>query len=169
MDRYIQQLAEDFREASENVPTTEEIQKRFNIEIPEEMEMFTDVELYLRLPPRKLSSILGIEKVSLPPPEKLSKKQTVLLCEEMIKLLNAYHFSPDFPKGLPVYIKYRLLYEHWDRKHVFTGEGNVHIEFCVYAPDRCPFPEEFCRCKDFLDFEEDSFEGYDEDDDPLPF
>lgn len=147
MERYIQQLAEDFREASKNVSTTDDVQKKFNIEIPEELEMFAYAELYLRVPAQKLSTILGIEKVVLPPPEKLSPKQTAFLCDEMIRLLKAYYFYPVFPKGLPVEIKYRLFYEHWDRDHVFTGEGNIHIEFCDYEPSRCPFPEKFCGCK----------------------
>ncbi len=165
MDRYIQQLAEDFREAAKNVPTSDEVRKRFNIEIPEELEDFAYVELYLRMPPQKLSNILGIEKITLPPPEKLSEEQILFLYEEMIRLLNAYNFYTDFPEGLSVEFRYRLLYEHWDRKHVFTGEGNVHIEFCVYAPDDCLYPEEFCRCKDF---EVDDDWDFD-DDESLPF
>ena len=151
MERYIQQLTEDFREAAEKVPTMDEVRKRFNIEIPEELEMFAYAEMYLRMPSQKLSTILGIKKSVLPPPERLSPTQTALLCDEMIHLLNAYYFYTDFPQELPVNIKYRLLYKEWDRHHIFTGEGNVHIEFCDYEPARCPFPSKFCRCKQFVE------------------
>ena len=151
MDRYFEQLAEDFREASEQVPTMDEVRKRFNIEIPEDLEMFAYCEIYLRTPSQKLSTILGIEKTNLPPPERLSPKQCAFLSDEMIRLLNAYHFYTDFPDGLPVEATYRLLYEEWDHPHVFTGEGTMHIEFCDYEPARCPFPKEFCRCREFTE------------------
>src|SRR5699024_12812144 len=63
-----------------------------------------------------------------PPPEKLSSRQIVFLYKEMFQLLEAYYFYPEFPPNLPTEIKYRLLYKHWDRKHIFTGEGTVHID-----------------------------------------
>lgn len=151
MERYLQQLAEDFRDAANNVPTTEEVRAASGVNIPEELEMFAYAELYLRLPPKKLSDILGIEKEVLPPPERLTKNQTIFLYNEITKLLHAYHFSTDLPQELPVNLKYSLIYKHWNDKHVFTGEGEVVIEFCAYRPSHCPYPKEFCWCKNMQD------------------
>lgn len=149
MDRYLNQLAEDFRDSASEVPTSDEMRQRFNIEIPKEFEMFAYAELYLRLPAQKLSAILGIEKAVLPPPERLTRKQTAYLYGEIIQLLRAYHFHPVFPMNLPIHIRYQVLYSHWNQKHVFMGEGTVHIEFCDYEQIRCPFPKTFCECRKF--------------------
>lgn len=52
-------------------------------------------------------------------------------------------------ESLPTEIKYRLLRKKWTEQAVYTGEGMTHFEFCYYEPEDCPFPEEFCGCKDF--------------------
>lgn len=151
MEQYILQLVEDFREAAKKAPGQDELLDIAGIDLPDELKDFADVELYLNGPRQKLSVILGIEKAALPPPEKLSDSQTIFLCDEMIRLLNAYHFFADFPRGLPVAIKYRLLLEKWESEQVLIGTGESHLEFCHYEPEECPFPGEYCECKGFLE------------------
>lgn len=153
MDQYIVQLVEDFRESAKKVPSHEELVERAGIDLPEKFKDCTDVELYLHGPQEKLSEILGVEKDALPPPEKLTNDQIHFLLDEMERLLAAYHFFPDFPPGLPDSIKYRLLCEKLDSEFVLIGKGRTHIEFCYYIPEECPFPEKYCQCKDFEEWD----------------
>lgn len=52
---------------------------------------------------------------------------------------------------------------------VYTGDGMSYFEFCDYEPERCPFPEEFCGCKDF-DFDDDDLDmGNMDDPGEMPF
>lgn len=101
-------------------------------------------------------------------PQNLPEVQISFLYSEMKRLLNAYCFYADFPKGLPVEFKYRLLREKWDEEVVYTGEGMNYCEFCDYEPSRCPFPEGFCGCRDF-DFTDDIDMDDFDDSNEMPF
>lgn len=153
MDTYIIQLAEQIRNSAKNLPDPN-IMSEFDEEsLPEELRMFADVERYLNGTAKKISVITGIETEAFPPAEKLKETQIEFLADEIIRLLNAYCFYADFPKGLPADVKYRLLREKWEEKAVYTGEGMTHFEFCEYETEKCPFPESFCGCKEFLNDE----------------
>ena len=147
MDRYIQQLVEDLREAAGKVPEPGPMWDNVDMNNPAEVDDIAYVEQYFEGPREKLSSIVGIESVKLPPLERLTESQVAHLCSELTALLLAYHFVPDFPDGLPDNLCYKLLREHWDDEHVFVGAGESHIEFCEYVVEECPFPDEFCDCR----------------------
>jgi hypothetical protein len=153
MDNYLIQLVNDMRKAAKNVPDPQTLIDEADLDLPKEFEMFADVELYLHGPLQKISEITGIDTAALPSGKKLTGSQMSFLYDEMKRLLNAYCFYPDFPEGLSVEIKYRLLRKEWENKHVLTATGHTGIEFCSYLPEECPFPEEFCSCKDFLEEE----------------
>lgn len=149
MDRYILQLAERMRDSAQNLPDPNEMSEFDEESLPDELKMFAYAERYIRGKAKKIAVITGIETQAFPPPDKLTETQTDFLYDEMKRLLTAYCFYPDFPKGLPADLKYRLLREKWNEKTVYTGEGMTHFEFCDYEPERCPFPDKFCSCKDF--------------------
>lgn len=151
LDTYLIQLAEQMRDSARNLPDPNVVSEFDEESLPEELKMFAYVERYLQGKAKKISVISSIKTEVFPPLEKLSDVQITFLFDEMIRLLDAYCFYADFPSGLPVEIKYRLLVEKWDEKFVYIGEGMTHIEFCNYAPESCPFPENFCYCKDFLE------------------
>lgn len=169
MDRYVQQLIEDLRAAAEHVPAPGEIWSGVDMNNPAELEDIAYVEQYLNGDPQKLSKIVGVEQMVFPPPEKLAETQIALLCTEMIRLLEAYHFVPDFPSGLPESIKYRLLRERWESEQVFVGAGEVHMEFCHYEPDECPFPHTYCDCLKVEEEQPPKMDRDSENDDELPF
>jgi len=144
MERYIQQLVEDLRDAAGRVAGPDPL---WNIENSEELKGFEEVERFLHGPQQKLSAIVGIESIQFPPPERLTADQQTLLYNEMEALLAAYFFVPDFPERLPLTLCYKILRAHWDDEHVFVGAGKTHIDFCEYAVDQCIFPPEFCECR----------------------
>ncbi|MEX0648461.1 MAG: hypothetical protein WEA56_03520 [Balneolaceae bacterium] len=151
IDTYIIQLAEQMRTSAKNLPDPNVMSEFDEESLPDELKMFADVERYLHGTAKKLSIITGIKTEAFPPAEKLNETQIDFLVDEINRLLHAYCFCADFPKGLPASLKYELLLEKWNDKAVYTGEGMSHFEFCHYEPEECPFPEEFCGCKEFLD------------------
>lgn len=70
------------------------------------------------------------------------------MVDEILKLWDAYNFYAELPENLPDEIAYKVLVDHFDKPVEWVSEGTLHIEFCDYDPERCPFPEEFCKCKD---------------------
>jgi len=147
LDNYVVRLAQQMRKAAQNLPDPEETTDFDSNGLPDEIKMFTGVERYIHGRARPISEITGIRTDSFPQLKKLNDAQAAFLQDEMMKLLRAYHFYPDFPKQLPDHIRYTLLRKHWSEKMVYTGEGHSHIEFCSYLPDECPFPDNFCGCK----------------------
>ena len=168
MDQYVLQLAEQMRESAQNLPDPNVVTEFDEESLPEELKPFADVERYLQGKAKPIAVITGIDTNAFPPPEKLTDAQISFLYGEMTLLLQAYCFYADFPKGLPVRLKYKLLREKWNEKAVYTGEGVTCFEFCDYEPSRCPFPEEFCGCKEFDyddEFDPEDFDNTDE----MPF
>lgn len=146
---YVQQLIEDLRAAAQEALKNEPTPSTTFADSFE--EHIADVENYLFGKTYPLSEIVGVEKISFPPGEKLSTGQKADLAREMEKLLNANNFFPDFPKGLPDQYKYEVLRGYWDQQHIKMSGGQAHLEFCDYEPERCPFPKKYCACRN-LDF-----------------
>lgn len=149
MDRYIEQLLEDFIESEKKVPDPDAIWDSVDKKDAGEVEDMAYAEQVIYGTPQRLSDIVHIEQIQLPPAERLSDVQISFLYNGMVKLLAAYHFIPDFPDGLPEKIRYPLLREKWESEQVFVGAGEVHLEFCQFESKQCPFPDAFCECKQF--------------------
>ena len=167
-DSWIIELAERLRYSAANLPDPNEMSEFDEESLPEELKPFAYAERYIRGKAKPIAVITDIETENFPPAEKLSESQTEFLFSEMMRTLHAYCFDADFPKGLPVRLKYKLLREKWNEKAVYTGEGVTCFEFCDYEPSRCPFPEEFCGCKEFDyddEFDPEDFDNTDE----MPF
>lgn len=147
MEHYIEQLMEDFREASKRVPPPGPLREDIDKDNPNEVEDMAYIEEHYLSTPKPLSEIVGIETKYLPPMEKLTEEQAERLYTEMERMLNAYHFRMVFPDGLPAIIKYRCMCDLWDDKQAMVGAGEVEILICDSDPEICPFPEGFCDCK----------------------
>ncbi|WP_114749008.1 hypothetical protein [Pleomorphovibrio marinus] len=155
MEEYIQQLIEDFRESAKKVPAPGPFWENHKDETSESgLEDLAFVNQYVNGMPQKLSVIFGIDKVVLPPLEKLKSYQAACLYNEMLKLWHSYNFFPDFPKKLPPHLRYKFLRDYWESEQILVDKGEIHVEFCQYEPDLCPFPCKYCDCKDF-----DTYEG----------
>lgn len=161
-ETFIVQLAENMRYSARNLPDPNVMSEFDEESLPEELKMFAYVERFLRRKAKPIATITGIETDALPLAGKMTDAQITFIYDEMARLLSAYGFYADFPKGLPTELKYSLLRKTWDSKFVYTGDDMTFFEFCDYEPARCPYPESFCRCKGLDDFND--FENLDGDD-----
>jgi hypothetical protein len=152
MDRYISQLIEDMRDCARNLP------ERPKLNLPEEMEVLRGVIEYENAEYLPIQDWFGINKEYYPDESKLNDKQIGLLVKELLQLFKAYNFIPDLPEGLPNRIIYKVLVDNMEEPVAWISEGNMYIEFCDYDPETCPYPEEYCRCKE--DNYEDDYEKF---------
>jgi hypothetical protein len=97
----------------------------------------------------------GFEKEQFPPVEKLKDDELDMLFQAMLRLWEAYNFSPYYPDDVPIRIIYPLMVEKMSEPVVFLDRGHFTIEFCHYDPKECPFGLDFCTCKEFLEKEEE--------------
>lgn len=131
--------------AAENLPA------KPYLELSEDDEYLRGVIEYESIEPKPMQEWFGIEKANFPPAEKLSNDELALMVKEIITLWHIYNFDPVLPKNLPAHIAYQTLVSYFDKPVTWVSEGTIGIEFCEYDPKNCPFPDEYCMCKDFED------------------
>lgn len=147
MQRYIEQLIEDIREAALLAPADPFADNTISDEEALELEL-DEAERFSTGPFEKLSDIIGISKNLLPAPERLNDEQLQALSTEMINLLIKFNFIPEYPVDVPYKLLYKALLSIWDDDYVLLTTGQSHIEFCDYDEDTCPFPG-YCKlCKE---------------------
>ena len=146
MQRYIEQLIADIEDATLNVKPPHKIWYESGADPTDELELedISHVEEFIYGTKKKISEITGIETYQLPPPRKLTDTQMAILSVELEKLLRIFHFSLEFPEGYPDHLKYPFIKKLWREKHVPMSFGVIHIEFCDYDENKCPFPG-YCR------------------------
>jgi len=119
--------------------------------IPPEAEGIEYVIEWENAKAKPMQEWFGIAKENFPPSEKLTEKQLVLMVDELLRLWEAYHFYPNLPENLPAKITYKVLVDFLDKDIAWVSEGEGFVELCDYDPQTCPFPEEFCWCKEIED------------------
>jgi len=147
MKRYIEQLIEDMRAAAIAAPPDPFDNPDLDDDEAFEMEM-EETERFVNGPYQKLADIVGIDKIMLPAPERLAEGDMQKLIPEIVALLNAYHFQPEYPEKVPPLMIYQALYNIWDDDFVQMRFGTVHIDFCDYDPETCPFPGYCTLCQE---------------------
>ncbi len=149
MQRYIDQLIEDFREITSGM----EHEAETAIEAVSDDESFwahiEDVENYLHGERVPVSVITGIASEMLPPPEKLSMQQKEQLSIELEAFLEYFLFSLEFPENYPNHLRYSFIRNFWNEQHTKMRTGTSHIEFCSYDKENCPFPDYCTSCDEF--------------------
>ncbi len=175
MNRYVEQLIEDIRRAGEMAPP--DVETATDLDEDEALEQhFADVERYIAgETDGTLSTITGILTDTLPQPEKLTPAQLSRLVSELVILLNKWNFYPEFPDKLPDELKYRALLGVWDDEQTYAKSGMMHLEFCNFDPESCPFTGYCTVCDEVanddmaeiesLDAEEDAHDFLDDLDD----
>lgn len=148
MHHYITQLIEYLQEAHSRKPSPRQLY------LPEDMkglEDIIDMEMSLKEDEHTMESIFGVPQIYFPPMEKLTDEQMESLVKGILALWRVFHYEADLPRNLPARYAYPLLVACWKKSYplVRTGNGTWHIEFCDYEPERCPFPQEYCRCKEW--------------------
>jgi hypothetical protein len=144
MEKYVNQLVEDLEHSTRHCAAKEVSCRSHTIDDElEESEMFVTRNGIL------LSTIVGIASETFPPGQKLTDRQVQKLADSMVRLLNVYHFFPDFPANLPGRLKYTALVNIWDKEYAPLAFGEYHIEFCNYEAEHCPFPGYCNKCAEW--------------------
>ena len=153
MQRYIEQLIDDIREATWNLRPPHELWKESKADPDNELELedMSFAEQYLYGETQPIAQITGIATEQLPHPERLNIEQRALLAAELEKLLQYFHFRLDFPEKFPAHLRYPFIRNFWNEEHVPLSFGESHIEFCDYDPENCPFPDYCSICSEVED------------------
>ncbi len=150
MQRYIEQLIVDLRQATWKMKPPHELWEESGADPDDELELedMSYVEKYMYGVEEPISGITGIELEKLPPEAKLTLQQQALLASELENLLQYFHFYLDFPKNYPAHLRYPFILKFWTEEHVALSFGESHIEFCDYDEENCPFPGYCNTCKE---------------------
>jgi hypothetical protein len=153
IQKYVEQLAEEIQNAAERKTNQAELNRKTASTSQDFQDNIAQVEEYINGPMYKLSAIVGIDAALLPADELLSDEQTGLLAPIMEILLNAFNFYPDFPQNngkiVPSRLRYRAMREGWDNEQTIIDFGEIHIEYCSYKEEECPFPGYCTTCSEF--------------------
>ena len=161
MHHYLAQLIADMHEAATRVPQSKVPEGTFDPDYEFELE---------NSPQYPMSHWFGLTKEQFPQSDRLTDEQLELMADEFEQLWNAYGFEPGFPDELPAKRRYELMRDYLDEKCPHWPGGWVqHFEFCDYDPENCPFGTEFCKCKDWDEYDNMNINVEDRDPDALPF
>ena len=146
MERYLEQLIDDMHVTTQKLkrPPLEGV----GGDDRQELLDFSYLHKYEKGSMKAISKITGIEQEQLPAVEKLSQEQQALLATELEKLLEYFHFKLDFPLNYPDHLRYSFIRKFWSEEQVAVTFGTIHIEFCEYNEDACPFPGYCINCED---------------------
>ena len=92
-------------------------------------------------------SEFGLLPEQFPPQDRLSEQEVYGLVEVIRRLWAAFNFTAVVPNGVPARELYPILLERMLEACTVMDNGHIGIEFCDYEPERCPFGEEYCSCK----------------------
>jgi hypothetical protein len=153
MEHYLEQLMEDLQQAKLKFKPTNPLWKEGNPDDDLESVDFSQVEKYENNEVTPISEITGIDQEQLPPVEKLNQEQQAFLAAGLEELLQHFHFELDFPRDYPMHLRYAFIRKIWSEEQVAVTWGTIHIEFCDYNEENCPF-QGYCHiCDDYLDMQ----------------
>lgn len=138
MKRYVDQLIEDLHQITSNL----ELLSFEEADAEDKMD-FSQVDKFERNEVTPVSQITGIQQAQLPPVEMLNEEQQALLATELEEMLYWFHFKLEFPHDYPNYLRYPFIRKLWGEEQVSVTDGTIHIDFCDYQEENCPFP---CYC-----------------------
>ncbi len=172
MKRYIEQLIEDLQEAKSYAPKQKAASEMTENEFMEELyeiDRIIDEE-----EDKPMYNIFGIDPQIFPPHEKLTDEQATLLSSKIIDLWAEFNIDAVYPVNFPLAKLYPLLVEKFKEPFLYFPMGMTDIEFCNCEPDKCPFGEEYCDCKELAENWEKDFEEFEKtknykNKDELPF
>lgn len=150
-------LARRIREAEQNPPDPAEVTGIPDGSSDEADQAIRGAERVVKGDMVTLEKLTGIGQKNLPKADTMNESQQSFLYTELLRLLRAYGYEPDFPNGLPVIWKYKEIRKLWRKPQPYLGPGPgvCHLEFCDYEPANCPFPQTYCTCRDLNEPEDD--------------
>lgn len=99
--------------------------------------------------PANMYGYFGFAPEQFPPVEQFQEEQLKPLCDAICRLWAAYNYTAVFPQKTPARILYPILINAMHEPRTKVDRGHIGVEFCEYEPEKCPFGEEACSCKDF--------------------
>lgn len=150
MKKYVEQLIQDIENAKLNKPDKPEVAllKPDHPALEYGLDHIAEWEC---APYQPMHELLGLEPAYFPPEEKLNDEMITALVSKLLDLWEVFNFYPDFPENLPDRIRYKFLVQHLEEDVQYVSEGMIHIEFCDYEPEKCPFGQEYCHCRGLRD------------------
>ena len=147
MEKYLNQLIGDLREARKRAPVHKPQNDMSGEEIWDELEEID--RIIDEEPDVPMHNIFGIDPIMFPPVEKLTNEQAKRLAGEILELWGYFNIDAVYPDNFPLYKLYPLLVDKFKKPFLYFPMGMTGIEFCNYEPSECPFGDEYCTCKDF--------------------
>ena len=142
MQKYIEQLLQDIEAAKRPEATT-------NSDDPDLLPDFDTVECFLSGEDNLfLSQYCGMEPSQFPETGKLTETQQQRIVAALRSMYATYGVCFDLPEKLPTGLQYQFLVKGLEKECFVCDWGMVHIDFCDYDPDHCPFGREYCDCLD---------------------
>ena len=139
MQRYIEQIIADLKEAGKNVPP----ETVFRDDEPYE-EFETKMLAVENAPDVPAKQIYGLSYEELPPPGKLTEKQMQQLIDAVTATWTKFNISVGFPENAPLKLRYELIRDSFkDDVHYMPG-WSMHQDFCNgWCPE--------CKIVDYCD------------------
>lgn len=100
-------------------------------------------------PDLPMSEAFGFPAEAFPPPEQLTEEQAAQLNTAILKLWEVNNIIADLPEVLPAQqVVYGEFRKKWQESTIqLLPEGHLHLEFCYYVQNECPWGMDFCTCK----------------------
>lgn len=155
MQRYVEQLIEDINSRIADAPPVTD----YSVILDEvELEEILATEESADVRKTTIAEVVGIERMFLPPVEKLKAADVTPLSDAVSRLWKAFHLHPMFPENVPLQLRYSCLREHWEDEIIADFNGEICIDICNYQCDNCPL-EQYCSVCDSLELDNELGEG----------
>jgi hypothetical protein len=164
MELYVTQLIEDLEAAKQPeepyVPGEEqEIEDLF-----EEVDQYVSGEKHT-----KICDLIGFMPEQFPPSNMLNNSQMNRVFYALDQLLDTYNIDTNLPNKLPIKLKYDLVRNELTEEVFASKFGFIHLEYCDYNEETCPFGKKYCDCKNFMQDSNKMADYKPSEDDELPF
>ena len=146
MQRYVEQLLEDIKEATNNPSSPSFI----------DPYLFPDVDRAIvelaKTPFYTIEELTGISQSAFPEVYLLDGNQIKMLNTAIIKLLNSLNIDLiDKPKHLPKELLYDVFVVYWDDYVQHLPSSGFEWDLCTGDQNTCPFGI-YCDCNKTFDF-----------------
>ena len=152
MQNYINGLVEDLNEKAK----TKIEAPNYEVLFPDHPAVGYDLNGligYMSSTPIPFSDIFEMPDEVFPPAKKLTDEQAQQLCDAIMDLWQTNRLVVDLPSDVNIPVKnlYNQLITYWKEDGIQimpTDGGFIHLDFCTYYEETCPWGSENCTCED---------------------
>lgn len=145
METYLTQLLEDLLARHGDFPPQPNIKALSPT--PDFPEVMIDSMTYLYGPTYTMEELFEVKAEAFPPAESLDDEQITHLTDAILALWESLNLTADYPEEVTKRDLYPQLVRLWDGDPVpVVRSSSVHLEFCDYDPENCPWKREHCTC-----------------------